>query len=54
MNFPRSNLSESQHENTRKSEGSFSPFLGSMPALPGTVSIHSCAQDTANAVALQQ
>lgn len=29
-------------------------FLGSMPALPGTVSIHSCTQDIANAVALLQ
>lgn len=37
-----------------KSEGSFYLFLGSMPNLPVTVSIHSCAQDIANVVALQQ
>lgn len=54
MNFPRSNLTESQYEKIHRSEGSFPLILGSMPALPGIVSIHSCAQDIANAVALQQ
>lgn len=37
-----------------KSKGNFPLFLGSMPALPGTIAIHSCAQDTANAAAQQQ
>lgn len=54
MDFPRRNLSESQYEKKHKSEGSFPLLLGSIPALPGTIAIHSCAQDTANAVAQQQ